>query len=252
MHRFIALTLSACTLLGATTARAESAMQRMINLGRYAGQAGYCQAIGFQVHADASERYADLAIAEGVKGGFSEDTSASYILSARDAAASQTQQGLSSLLDTRQTSGEAFANRVRNEMRTWTATCRKIAQDPIGRVLVTDSPLSDEILVRDAADGALWKGGWASWQTPYIRAAGDLAYAVSACGKYLNRPQTNTYMAPLRAPDAFPASVRDQAQRYVNLWVSMGEHEVEDGGFNATECKSLVPQRAAQLKAAPR
>jgi len=250
MFQFHSAVIAALALLGAGAAHAETPLERLIDLGRFAGQSGLCEVVGFETH-DAGEQYARLAAAEGVKGGLSEETSMTYLTGAMSSAAEQSEQAVSALAKTSQTDGAGFAAMVRNEMSAWTATCRKIAQDPIGRALVSASSSSDETLARDAADKVLWKRGWASWQTPAIRAGGDLAYAVSACSAHLTRPQAATYIAPLHVPNAFPPA-GDRAERYFDFWLDQGQADAEELGFDAAQCKRILTERAATLKTTPR
>ncbi len=135
-------------------------------------------------------------------------------------------------------------------MRTWVATCHEIAQDPIGRILVTDTTTSDEILVRDGVDRLVWTTGWASWQTARMRAGGELAYAVGACSAHLTAPQSKAYLAGLRGPNAFPAAIGDRGERYIDFWLEQGQAQREELAFDAGQCKRVLTGRAATLKAA--
>lgn len=222
-----------------------------MDLGDYAGQAGYCDAFGFEVHPKAGEDYARLAIAVGVKGGFPEDTAASYIDNARIASSERAQQAMEAFAAMRPTNDQAFVSRLTREVQVWTTACRKIARDPIGRLLVSDPPGSDETLVRDAADGVLWRAGLASWQTPYILAGGDMAEAVGLCSARIPPAKAEAYLADLHAADRFPPSVVSNANRYFAWLRRSGEDRAESMGLNATQCTNLLTKRDAALKATP-
>lgn len=247
MFRFKALALSAFVLLSASVAHAQDPATRLNQLGSYAGLMATCELVGFETH-DEADRFAQVASAEAAKSGFSETLSVTYLTNSMEQAASAAKAALKG----DQRDGPNFAALIRGQMQTWTATCHQIARDPIGRILVTDSATSDEILVRTAADKLLWTTGWASWQTGYIRAAGDLAYAVGACSARLSPAQATAYLAALRKPDAFGASVGDRGERYMDFWLDQGQENAAELDFDAGQCKKVLTERATTLKATPR
>lgn len=241
--------------LSATSAMAQvetDTEARLQQLGRYAGRATICQHFGFEVHQDQVEDYANTAIAKGVRAGLSEDLAYGYMRSAMDDAMRLAQIDLKDMGGGGQEDEAGIAQNARAKARKIIATCREVARDPAGRSIVTDSALSDDVLLRKATDDVLMPTGYASWQTPYMRAGADVVQAVAVCARHLNRAQADAYVAELYTPGRFPATVRGKALDYFDFWKTKGAEMAADTDLDATQCNRLLAGRAAKLKAAPR
>jgi len=244
------------TMLGAlSTNSAHAAVEkdtvaRLSQLGRYAGRATVCPHFGFELHQDRIEDYANEAIALGQRAGLSEDLSYGYVKSAMDDAMRLAQLDIKDMANGHSEDEAGLAQQVRAQSRKIIATCREIARDPAGRTIVSDSALSDEVLLRNATDVALMPTGYASWQTPYMRAGADMVQAVAVCAAHLDRDKADAYLADLYAPNRFPVAVRAKAQEYFAFWSGKGRDMAADMDLDATQCNRLLTGRAAALKAA--
>jgi hypothetical protein len=244
----MAAALGALSATSATAQVEQDPVARLNQLGRYAGQATVCQEFGFEVHQDRIEAYANDAIALGARAGFSETLSYTYIKNAMDHAMQQAQENIKAMSQGGHEDEASLAENVRNQARKIIATCREIAHDPAARDIVSDSPLSDDILVRNTTDAILMPTGYASWQTPYMRAGADMVQAVTVCSAHLTRAQADAYLAELYAPNRFPLKVEDKAHAYFDFWKE--QDKLSDMDLDATQCARLLTGRAAVLKAA--
>jgi len=225
---------------------------RLQQLGRYAGRATICQEFGFTIHQDRVEGYANTAIEAGVRAGLSEDLAYGYMRSAMDDAMRLAQVDVEEMAGRNHEDEAGLAQNVRTQARKIIATCREVARDPASRTILSDSALSDEILLRKATDAALMPTGYASWQTPYMRAGADMVQAVAVCAAHLSRDKADAYVAELYAPNRFPPAVKDKAREYFDFWMQKGREMAADTDLDATQCNRLLTGRAAKLKAAPR
>ncbi|PIB96642.1 hypothetical protein [Caulobacter sp. X] len=245
--------LAVALALAATSAHAQVAQDpvaRLNQLGRYAGRATICEEFGFDVHKERVEAYANAAIALGQSAGFSETLSYTYVKNAMDQAMRQAQNDIKAMSGSGAEDEAALAANIRSQARIIIASCREVANDPAGRNIVSGPPLSDESLLRDVTDPLLTPTGYASWQTPYMRAGADMVQAVAVCATHLTRAQSNAYIAELYAPNRFPAAVEDKARQYFDFWMQKGRDEMGDMNLDATQCNRLLTGRAAALKAA--
>lgn len=241
--------------MSATSAFAQvekDPVARLTQLGRYAGRATVCQEFGFSVHLDKVEDYANSAIAFGARAGLSEDLSYGYVKSAMDDAMRLAQLDIDAMAGDDQKDEAGIAQNARAQARKIIAACRQVARDPAGAAIVSDSALSDEVLLRKATDAVLMPTGYASWQTPYMRAGADMVQAVAVCAAHLTRDQSDAYLADLYAPNRFPPAVKDKAREYFDLWMQKGREMAADTDLDATQCNRLLTGRAAKLKATPR
>ncbi|MET3664585.1 hypothetical protein [Caulobacter sp. 1776] len=223
---------------------------RLNQLGRYAGHATICEHFGFQVHQDRVEGYANNAIALGQRAGLSEDLAYGYVKSAMDDAMRLAQIDIKEMAGGSHDDEASLAQNVRAKARKIITGCREVAHDPAGRSILSDSVLSDDILLRNATDAVLMPTGYASWQTPYMRAGADMVQAVAVCAGHLDRDQADAYLAGLYAPDRFPPAIRDKAREYLDFWKQKGREMAADTDLDATQCNRLLTTRAAALKAA--
>ena len=250
-------TLAVATALGALSApSAQAATEqdpaaRLTQLGRYAGLVAVCEKMGFQTQGDL-DRYGETAANIGLKAGFSANLSYTYVMNAQKAAQAAWQQDMQAIVDEEPDEDGKFAAHVRDQVRAWVASCREIASDSIGRSLVTDSASSNEALTRAASDKLLEPAGWASWQTPYIRAYGELAYGVGLCSAHLTSARTDAYMAEFYKPATFAPAVAGKARTFIAQQLDDGRSNAAQMNLDATQCGRVLTDRAATLKTAAR
>lgn len=251
----VVATTVALVALGATSVQAQvekDPVARLTQLGRNAGRATVCQHFGFQVHLDRVEDYANSAIALGLRAGLSEDLSYGYVKSAMDDNIRLAQLDIKAMEGDGQKDEAGIAQNARTQARKIIAACRAVARDPAGRTIVADSALSDEVLLRNATDTVLMPTGYASWQTPYMRAGADMVQAVAVCAALLTRDEADAYIAELYMPNRFPPAIKAKAREYFDFWQEKGREMAADTALSPTQCNRLLSGRAAALKAAPR
>ncbi|MBO9543011.1 hypothetical protein [Caulobacter sp.] len=246
-------TTVALTALGATSVQAQvesDPVMRLNQIGRHIGRATVCEEFGFDVHKERVEALAVDAIAVGVRGGFSENLSGTYVQNAMNQAMQQAQQDIQAMSAVDQKDGARFAENIRTQARKIVSACRAAANDPMTRTIIEAPSSSDETLVREFADKVLTPAGQASWQTPYINAGADVVQAVAVCANHLTRAQSDAYVAELYAPNRFPLAIEEKAMTYFDFWKQKGRESMAELDLDATQCNRLLTTRAAALKAA--
>lgn len=244
---------TALTSLCAASAQAQvetDPVARLNQLGRHIGRATVCQEFGFEVHSDRVEALANDAIAIGVRAGFSEELSGTYVQNAMNQAMAQAQQEIKAMSAVDQAEEARFVENIHAQARKIVSACRAAANDPMTDAIIEAPSSSDEILVRNFSDQILMPAGLTSWQTPYIRAGADLVQAVAICAAHLTRAQSDAYVAELYAPNRFSMAVEDKAIAYFDFWKQKGRDSMSDLDLDATQCNRLLTTRAAALKAA--
>lgn len=240
--------------LSATSAHAgveQDPVARLNQLGRYSGLVPVCEKVGFQTHGDI-ERYGQAAAAIGIKAGFSSDLSYTYLMNAQKASQATWKRDMEAMVNSDQDKEGKFAAQTREQVRAWVMSCREIAADPIGQSLVTNSTSSNEALIQATADKFLEPAGWASWQTPYIRAYGELAYGVGICSAHLTSAQSDAYMAEFYKPTTFAPAVAGKARKFIAGQLDDGRSNAAQMNLDATQCGRVLTGRAATLKTAAR
>jgi len=244
---------TALASLRAASAQAQvqtDPVARLNQLGHHIGRATVCQEFGFEVHTDRVEALANDAIAIGVRAGFSEDLSGTYVQNAMQQAMTLAQQDIKAMSAVDQEDKARFVENIHTQTRKIISACRAAANDPMTAAIIEAPSSSDEILVRNFSDKILMPTGLASWQTPYIRAGADLVQAVAVCAAHLTRAQSDAYVAQLYAPNRFSMAVEDKAIAYFDFWKQKGRDSMSDLNLDATQCNRLLTTRAAALKAA--
>ncbi|MDR6627255.1 hypothetical protein [Caulobacter segnis] len=243
-------------MLGALWANSAEAQattdlaKRLDQIGYNMGRGPSCGEFGFKVHGENIGAMAGEVIADARGKGFSEDLAVSRLTNARDRATREVDQEMEQMTAFDMSDEALFAENTRRGVGKIVKSCRAIAKDPVTRVLVEDPPVSNEDLVRELSDEMLAPAGLASWQTPYIRAGGDMIRAVNYCAKYLTRPQSDAYVAELYAPTRFPPAVRGKAVAYFDQVKQRARRNSANSSFDAAECKGVVARNAEALKAA--
>lgn len=246
-------TTVALVALGATSVHAQvesDPVARLNQIGRHLGRATVCEKFGFDVHNERVETLANNAVAFGVRAGFSESLSGTYIQNAMNQAMQQAQQDIEEMSEVSQEDGPRFAENINTQARKIVSACRAAANDPMTKSIISAPSSSDETLVHVFADEVLMPTGLASWQTPYINAGADVVQAVAVCANHLTRAQSDAYVAELYAPNRFPVAVEEKARAYFDFWKQKGRESMAELNLDATQCNRLLTGRAAKLKAA--
>jgi hypothetical protein len=247
MLRFHALAIAAIVLLIAPSAHAQqSSVARLSMLGRYAGLSSVCEDLGFKVREEKGP-YIQLVLAEAAKAGFSEEEAYAYMTPSLKEAGAETSASWARLSGS-VANGPGFVAAVTGQVREWVNSCREIASDPIGRLIVEGPATSDDVLIRESADEILTPAGWASWQTPYTRQGGVLAYSVGKCSAHLTRAQIDAYTAQLNTPGRFPAEVASKARDYFAYRIRIGKENVRRD-TTAKQCAEILKRDAQALNA---
>ncbi|PHY22275.1 hypothetical protein [Caulobacter sp. BP25] len=243
-------------MLGALWANSAEAQattdlaKRLDQIGYHMGRGPSCGEFGFKVHGENVGAMAGEVIADAMGKGFSEDLAVGRLTNARDRGMQEFEQEMEQMTAFDMSDEARFAENTRRGVEKIVKSCRAIAKDPVTRVLVENPSVSDEDLVRELSDEMLAPAGLASWQTPYIRAGGDMIRAVTYCAAYLTRPQSDAYVAELYAPSRFPAGVRNKAVAYFDQLKRRAPRNSGNSRFDATECKGMLARDAEALKAA--
>lgn len=238
-------------MLGALWANSAQATtdlaKRLDQIGYHMGRGPSCGEFGFKVHGEKVGGLAGEVIADAMGKGLSEDLVVARLVGARDRGMQEYEQEMAQMTAFDMSDEARFIENTRKGVGKIVKACRAIAKDSVTRVLVEDRPENDEDLVRDLSDEMLAPAGFASWQTPYIRAGADMIRAVTYCAQYLTRPQSDAYVAELYAPNRFPPAVRGKAMAYFD---QIERRAQRNSGFDAAECKGVIARNAEALKAA--
>lgn len=228
-------------------------LKRLNELGGYISEAVFCKTMGYEI-TEEFDRFDNAIRSEGGRYGISPEVSSSYA----EAAMNRRTQSLKAEFE-RAASGlsaeeEADVEAAVPQLTAFTLEraerCHQIAADPIGSILVPRPALAATSYSRQYADSLLVLVGYASWQTPFIRAGGDVAEAVGVCEAHLNRAQADAYLASLYKPNLFSVAVEDKAHEFFQSRRQRGRDVASDMSLDATQCTRLLTGRAAKLKAA--
>lgn len=248
--------LAVTAMLGALWANSAEAQgatdlaKRLDQIGYHMGRGPSCGEFGFKVHGEKVGAMAGEVIADAMGKGVSEDFAVGRLMEARDRATREFEREMEQMTAFDMSDEARFAENTRRGVGKIVKSCRAIARDPVTRVLVEDPPASDEDLVRELSDEMLAPAGLASWQTPYIRAGGDMIRAVTYCAAYLTRPQSDAYVAELYAPSRFPPALRGKAVAYFDQVKRRAQRNSANSRFDAAKCKHVLASNAEALKAA--
>lgn len=235
----------------ATAAEDPAAVARARSLGAFVAETPWCGKMGFKLNSEMGA-YGEAAVAEATRAGIGPSMAHTYVMS-----------GMNNRLQVVQTETDALANAssadddaallklVTETAQAKAALCHAMANDPVGRLLVTaptgQTPAASARLV---ADGFLEAAGLASWQTPYIKAGGELSYAVGVCEAHLTQAQADAYLGNLYTPNRFTIGVEKKATTWFAWMRQNGSDQAAGINFSPEQCQKVLTGRAATLKAA--
>lgn len=219
---------------------------RLAVLGRYAGDAPFCEALGYtltdrdgqafareiakladRVGADPVEVQAQMAAAKTRESGELQAQHDSVMANLKDPAGD--------------TALRAYAD-------TLSVRCRRAVDDPMATVLLKPPMGAVSSLSKRYADNLLAPYLRAGWQSPYVLAGGDLAEAVGACEARIGRARASSYLRPLRSPTAFPPDIIDSIQAWFEGRLAKGRKTAPP---SAAQCDALLAKREKALEKAP-
>jgi hypothetical protein len=235
----------------ATAAEDPAAVARARSLGAFVAETPWCGKMGFKLVADPAP-YGQATIAEGVRGGLQASQAKAYLLDGIKSQNVRVAAENKALADAPNADDDAaLLKLVTGTTQAKAALCHAMADDPVGRLLVTapigQTPAASARLV---ADGFLEAAGLASWQTPYIKAGGELSYAVGVCEAHLTQPQAETYLGDLYTANRFTIGVERKAKTWFAWMRQNGSDQAADINFSPAQCQKVLSGRAATLKAA--
>jgi len=228
-------------------------LKRLNELGGFVSEAVFCKKMGYEATGD-FDRYDTAVKAEGGRYGIGSEVSSSYALAAMNARTETLKAEFESATGGLSAEEDADVQAAVPKLTAFTSEraqrCHRIAADPVGSILVPKPEHEAETYSRQYADSLLVLVGHASWQTPFIRAGGDVAEAVGICEAHLTRAQAEGYLVELNKPNRFSLAVEDKAREFFDSRRQQGRDLASDTALDATQCNRLLTGRAARLKAA--
>jgi hypothetical protein len=141
---------------------------------------------------------------------------------------------------------EAQLRRLRIVFVAFGRLCVEATTDPIFSKLIVAPPRFDpETAATALADGMLEDGGLASWQTPAIRARGDMMMAAGTCRKRVGKARSDALLAEFgRSDDA-------RTREYYLKSYDIGLNDTEMN-FTLAQCNRLIVRNRADIAKAGR
>ncbi|MBO9543010.1 hypothetical protein [Caulobacter sp.] len=255
--------LATLLALFATSAASQTDQQAMIErlnmLGAISTEGVYCEGMGFKVRLDIppaeAEKYRRIAVADAKRAGISETLANLYMQNAGQSRLALIETQSQFMLDSwrvRDRKPDATLRFARQRAE----ACRRIADDPIGSLMVS-GPLTVDEGTRNYADQLLTPMALASWQTPFIKVGGELAGSVGGCETHLTPVQTDAYLALLSEPGRVAPDVDEKAKKYFAWKRERSRKEIASDGLGATahgyspaRCSELLTELSGLLKTA--
>lgn len=219
---------------------------RLDVLGRYAGDAPFCEALGYTLTDRDGQAFAQeiAKLADRVGANPAEAQAQMTAARARETAELQPMHD-SVMANLKDATGDAA---LRAYADTLSVRCWRAEGDPSATVLLKP-PLGGVIsLSKRYADKLLAPYNRAGWQTPYALAGGDLAEAVGECEAYRKGTRASLYLANLRSPDAFAPDINDTVQAWLDGRVAKGRASAKAAPKSAAQCAQLLTRRAKALE----
>lgn len=197
-----------------------------------------CEQMGFEVAKDIDEKAPAIALKRLVASGMNEQEVAAAITRAVDLIEKSWDADQDALMGSLKSS-EDF-RRLKDFYYHKGLTCFQLANDPLFRsVIAKPASLDLAKAATEMADAALWQGGLASWQTPAIRARGDLLYAIGACRKFIGAEADELLKL-------YNVASTEQQRKY-NLYSY--EAGLDNGSMfsDIAQCRRAIPRMIASL-----
>ncbi|WP_168075967.1 hypothetical protein [Caulobacter sp. SSI4214] len=222
-------------------------MGRLETYGRFAGDAPFCEAAGYKRLDPSGEAYRQAVDKVADRAGVGAQDAEAAVAAAQARESQEMQAGLDKVkARLADPSGDADLRLFATEVA---ARCHRVADDPLGSILLEPPPRSraSSVALR-YADSLLEPLGRAGWQTPLIKAGAALAEAAGACEAHLGKGAADAAMAPLREPYVVPPDIYDQAFAYFDKRRAAGRAHPE----TAAQCRGLIAKRAAEFRKIPK
>jgi hypothetical protein len=180
-------------------AQTQAQQDRLEQIGRYAVTSAVCEQLGMTMMPDAGKYVASQLDRETASWGLSKSTVDRLASQALDRESAIFQTDLAAA---GQAKTEAQLRGVRPIMARYARMCVTIARDPIFAQVVTAPPGYDpEKAATDWSDAVLAAGGLATWQTPAIRARGDLMMMIGSCRSMMDPTRSDALKAEVGRSD---------------------------------------------------
>jgi hypothetical protein len=142
---------------------------------------------------------------------------------------------------------EAQLRQIRTKLVSYGRSCVSAARDTIFSKVIHAPPTFDvESAVTAFADSLLEDGGLASWQTPAIRARGQIMMAAGTCRRKVGKARSDALVAE------FGKSDDPRARNYYLKSFDLGLEDT-DASFSLAQCNRLITRsRADVVKAGSR
>ncbi len=246
----VGLCVAAPTLaLAQTSPIPPEIMGRLDGLGRLAGDAPLCQALGYAPIAGGEQAFSDgiARLADRVGVAPHDAQAAVAATKARETAdMSATRDRV--LANLKDPTGDKALRAYADDLA---VRCDKAANDTVATVLMKPPLGRVGTVSRRYADSLLAPYGRAGWQSNYVLAAGGLAEAVGTCEARLPRGQGRLYLANLRDPVNYAPDIIDTILAWLDRQVAAGRDAAKKAPPSAAQCQQLVAKRKATLDKAP-
>lgn len=241
--------IAPAAVLAQTSAMPPEVIGRLDVLGRLAGDAPLCEAMGYEPAAGGDQAFSSQIARFADRVGVAPHDAQAVIASAkaretRDLTAARER----ALADLKDPAGDKALRAYADELA---VRCDNAASDPVASVLIKPPLGRVSTVSRRYVDGLLAPYGRAGWQSTYILATGALAEAVGTCGARLPRSLSRTYLANLRDPVNYPPDILDTILAWLDQRVAAGRDAARKAPPSAAQCRQLVARRKAALDKAP-
>jgi len=224
-------------------------MGRLNALGRLAGDAPFCEALGYApADPDGSVFSAAVGRWAGRVGVAPHDAEAVIAAAkAREAAEMQPERDrvMANLKDP---SGDKALRAFADDLA---VRCDKAANDTVATVLMKPPVGRVSTVSRRFVDNQLAAYGRAGWQSEYVLAAGALAETAGACEARLPRPQTRAYLAEIRNPLHYAPDIGDTIIAWLDQQVAKGKDSARKAAPSAAQCQQMATKHKKALDKAP-
>lgn len=232
-----------------TSAIPPEVIGRLDALGRLAGDAPLCEALGYRPADGGGQAFSSEIARLANRVGVAPHDAQAAIASAkaretRDMSAARDRV----LADLKSPAGDRALRAFADDLA---VRCDRAVNDPVATVLMKPPLGGVSTVSRRYADGLLAPYGRAGWQSNYILATGALAEAVGTCEARLPRSLSRTYLANLRDPVNYPPDILDTILAWLDQRVSAGRDAARKAPPSAAQCHQLVAKRKAALDKAP-
>jgi hypothetical protein len=229
-------------------AQSPLTLGRLDDLGVFAGDASFCEALGYTPRDKDGQAFARAAIEVGELAGVNARDSTAAVAAAKARESATIQASLDSV---KANLGDPNADgALRTFADEMSVKCVRIADDPIGSLLLAPALGGRASVALRYGDALLEPVGRAGWQRPFVLAAGDLAQAVGACEAHLSRAQGRAYLASLHQPFLFPSDIEDTVRAYFDKREAAGRASAKPTGPSAGQCQQMIAKRTATMKKA--